>query len=434
MRIRSTFSSATFLFNISFLLILNGYLFGQAPKAPPAPTIDYLQLPPTLAAEVGELAKHRRYLDIGRKLGEEAKKLEHPFMVRAFTTFTIDFHSRHLTWTLFFAKNMQPGESIYAMRRNTETIVPNSSEQPIEDKMGAFLQQARQKFPNNLHIDFACAYFFHQGRRFLLKPSFTYTPKEVYDIYQRAYEQNIFTPESLLFIALNRLERNEQPDSVGQLLETAYQHNADEPNIQAAFLNHLLSKKAYKQALTVANLLFTSAVTPEQKMAGYAGAARCYFHLEKYDNTMTAVENGLKLVPNHALLWAIGLDTLRKTKRWDDYEKLIRAVLDRSPESPASFLDYLDYLRLRGVTEHDNTFIEGYAKQKGGNNLATITRHTNVGTYYLTILYDGPKAVKQFTKAKKISTKLKNAPPDMARVLDDFIEKAKTLKVPPKAN
>lgn len=403
----------------------------QAPQAPPNPTIDYLQVPPDLAAELRELAKHRRYLDIGRKLGEEAKKLEHPFMVRAFTTFAIDFHSRHLTWTLFFAKNMQPGESIYAMRRNTETIVPNASEQPIEDQMGPFLLQARRKFPNNLHVDFACAYFFHQGRRFLLKPPFTFTPKEVYDIYQRAYEQQIYTPESLLFIALNRLERDQQSDTVGELLETAYRLNAEDPDIQAAFLNHLLEKKTYKQALTVAGLLFTSAVTPEQKLTGYVGAARCYFHLEKYDNTIAAVENGLKLVPNHALLWAIGLDTLRKTQRWDDYEKLIRAVLERSPESPASFLDYLDYLRLRGVTDRDHTFVESYAKQKGGNDLATVTRHTNAGSYFLTILKDGPKALKQFNKAKKVSTKLKNAPPDMARVLDGFIEQAKALKNPP---
>ncbi|MBO1320861.1 tetratricopeptide repeat protein [Acanthopleuribacter pedis] len=422
-----------------FSFLLNALLFPQQnpqPAKPRLPTIDYLHLPPELAPTLQEAAKNRRYLDIARALAEEARKLEDPSLIRAFTCFVIDFHSKQLTWSLFFTKNLLPGESIYSMRLNTDTIVPNSGEQPVEEELGRLLQRARAKYPKNLHLEFAAAYYHHQGRRFLLKPPFTFTPEQTYAIYENAYEQKIYTPNSLVFTALVRGERKQKTDTIDELLRRAYHLNPNNPKVLEALLNHLLHQKEFKQALSIANQLFTNAATPEQKIAGYSGAARSFFYLENYESTLTAVENGLKLAPNHTLLWAIGLDTLRKQKRWDDYEKLVRGVLDRQPESPAPFIDYLDYLRLRGVTPRDDSFVAAYAEEKGGSDMARITRHTNAGNFHLTLFADGPAALKQFKKAKKLSKKLKNPPPDMTRVIDGFIEKAKntnTLRKAPRS-
>lgn len=425
----STFPIPASFSRLLFLVfLLNAPLFSQEAPKPSPPSLAHLQLPPDLAATIDEQAKSRRYLDIARSLGEAAKTLEHPYMIRAYTTFVIDFHTRQLTWTVFFAKNLLPGESVYQMRLNTNTIVPNANEAPLEQELGKLLKAARKKFPNNLHIEFASAYFFHKGRRALIKPPFSYSPQEVFQIYENAWEQKIYTPDSLVFIALNRQERGKDIDTVGNLLRRAYHDNQTNPMVLEALLNLLLKEKSFKQALTVSNQLFTGAVTPEQKLAGYTGAARSFFHLEQYESTLKAVENGLKLAPNHTLLWAVGLDTLRKQKRWDDYEKLLRQVLDRRAESPAPFLDYLDYLRLRGVTPQDDAFVKAYSQERGGSDIARITRHTNAGNFHLILFGDGPAALKQFKKAKKISKTLKNPPPDMAKVLDEFIETAKNTK------
>ena len=355
---------------------------------------------------------------------DAAWNIEDPEVLRKYTVLLTEFYAQQFLFQAFALSDLRGGEKLWLERRQTDTIQMSATDGLVENNLEELLVRANAQFGHSINVRFAIAQYLYRGRCCLANSRLSMDPATIVETFKEAEEQGIESGGSLYVLALEDLSKNGHDEKAYQHLEAAYALNPHDPNIVSALSSQAMVTQRWKRGGQLARQLFELAPSSDYKTESLVNIARYFFHQNDCQEALTAIQAALDIQPRLALAWNIGLDCLRKQGQSSSYHALIQKFLDQDPNDPGLFRAYLDYLRLRGISPMDESFISIYAAQDMSSGVAQMTQKTNLGNLHLQ-RGEFSQALDAYQQAKVIATGLSNTPPEVGNTIDQLIQLAR---------
>lgn len=379
---------------------------------------------------VDEFIGQRRYLDAAMLLKSEIAEHPDPILIREYTVLVVEKYVTQLEFRVFFLANLTDGTSPRMFRGKDESLVSSRDKNLVEQNLEGLLIMGRDLFPESLELEFAVAFYTLMGSGLLDRPRLKMDAKTRLDVFRRAEEQGIVAARSLYALAQAEMAQEQSNrQKVTQDLARAFALDPEDPDIGATYLEYLLDRRQYADALPIAQQILDGAEVLEQRLIGLHGAAQAFLGLGDVDRALKAVDIGLRLVPEHVFLWMIGLDALRQKLDSAAYAAMVDRFVDRDPEDPRSFALYLAYLRKNSVTDLDRIFMSDYAAREPKTPLAAITHRYNLATFAIEEK-QFERAMEWLTQARKMAQALPGDTATLLESLDSAIQAAEKGTAP----
>lgn len=364
------------------------------------------------------------FLDQASQLREQAWDLKDTQKIRQYTVLVTEFHAQQFLFRAFAMKNLTPGEHLWQLRANTQEVTISEAQGLVESNLEDLLMKAQQKHPTDLNVRFAIAQYLYTGRGKMLSPVLKMPHKEILNVFQTAAKENVYSPTSAYILALQTLGKGQGVQDAMALLKRAHETNPHHPEFLAALGTQTITNGDLDTGGKLSRRLFEMAPTPLFKSEALLNTARVFQRKNNCDQALVAVRASLDLQPRSALAWNIGLDCLREKKIVSDYHAFIQSFLDQDKDDPSLFRIYLDYLKLRKMSDMDRSFISAYETQIVADDISAMTKHANLGNFYLQI-EQADKALAAYQQAYSHYKKLDNPPASIEQTLKGLIDLAK---------
>lgn len=303
--------------------------------------------------------------------------------VREYTVLLIDNYVKQVIWRSFFLQDLAPGESVLEARAKVQSD-RDAKAVLIEDDLEGLLLEAKRHFPDDINIRFACAYYAFRGQCCIVKTELKYSDVEVLSIFREALSQGIATGTSAFALIEGRVNQAQkvEDDDFGMLAK-AYELDPTHPDISGAMLEQLLLRESFETAIGVARMMYGAHDFLQQRLTALHGSARAFLGLKRYDDAFKAVTVGLKLAPDHGILWMIGLDAMRAANDQERYISLVNQFLESHSFAIPSFEVYYTYLVRAGQHPFDTQVAQQLRNLRQDNETQSVDLQVGLATLWL---------------------------------------------------
>jgi tetratricopeptide (TPR) repeat protein len=223
----------------------------------------------------------------------------------------------------------------------------------IELNLPDRLIESLKKDPDDLYFQFAAAYYSWKGRNLAPENALIFSPRQVKEIFNRCWKKNIYTSESLLFLAVEELKEHAYTEKACELLEKSYEVRSGNFAVDMAYLELLIHRKQYDAAMPVAQNLVDFSQDPVQKRQILTATARLLFLKKDYQRSLVTCKKILTLFPDDTQALWVSLDCYRALNLPEDYLVFLGSRIRFN-----NFESYLVYLSKRSIIPWDHHFYD----------------------------------------------------------------------------